>query len=400
MNKIEVNHLTKIFGSHPQQGLKRLKNGEQKSGILKKTGMTVGVNQASFAVKPGEIFVIMGLSGSGKSTLIRLVNRLIEPTDGEVLIDGEEITKMDKHTLIETRRKKLGMVFQKFGLLPHKTIMNNVAYGLEIQGIEREKREKIALETIEDVGLKGYEDSYPSELSGGMQQRVGIARALANDTDILLMDEAFSALDPIIRKEMQDELLKIQNKLGKTVLFITHDLDEALKLGDRIAIMKDGKIVQIGTSEEILENPADDYVSNFVKDVDRSKVLEASHVMKKPEVLLSYKDGPRLAVRKMEEASVSSIFVTDKEKNFKGLLTIDDAVKAYQNNISMEEMLITEDVYTTSPDTPLNDLIGIAANVKYPIVIVEDGKLLGIVSRVSILSGLVLGKEKDEVESI
>ncbi|MFD1173993.1 quaternary amine ABC transporter ATP-binding protein [Oceanobacillus picturae] len=400
MNKIEVNHLTKIFGSHPQQGLKRLKNGEQKNGILKKTGMTVGVNQASFAVKPGEIFVIMGLSGSGKSTLIRLVNRLIEPTDGEVLIDGEEITKMDKHTLIETRRKKLGMVFQKFGLLPHKTIMNNVAYGLEIQGIEREKREKIALETIEDVGLKGYEDSYPSELSGGMQQRVGIARALANDTDILLMDEAFSALDPIIRKEMQDELLKIQNKLGKTVLFITHDLDEALKLGDRIAIMKDGKIVQIGTSEEILENPADDYVSNFVKDVDRSKVLEASHVMKKPEVLLSYKDGPRLAVRKMEEASVSSIFVTDKEKNFKGLLTIDDAVKAYQNNISMEEMLITEDVYTTSPDTPLNDLIGIAANVKYPIVIVEDGKLLGIVSRVSILSGLVLGKEKDEVETI
>ncbi len=400
MNKIEVNHLTKIFGSHPQQGLKRLKNGEQKNGILKKTGMTVGVNQASFAVKPGEIFVIMGLSGSGKSTLIRLVNRLIEPTDGEVLIDGEEITKMDKHTLIETRRKKLGMVFQKFGLLPHKTIMNNVAYGLEIQGIEREKRERIALETIEDVGLKGYEDSYPSELSGGMQQRVGIARALANDTDILLMDEAFSALDPIIRKEMQDELLKIQNKLGKTVLFITHDLDEALKLGDRIAIMKDGKIVQIGTSEEILENPADDYVSNFVKDVDRSKVLEASHVMKKPEVLLSYKDGPRLAVRKMEEASVSSIFVTDKEKNFKGLLTIDDAVKAYQNNISMEEMLITEDVYTTSPDTPLNDLIGIAANVKYPIVILEDGKLLGIVSRVSILSGLVLGKEKDEVETI
>ncbi len=395
-----MNHLTKIFGSHPHQGLKRLKNGEQKSGILKKTGMTVGVNQASFAVKPGEIFVIMGLSGSGKSTLIRLVNRLIEPTDGEVLIDGEDITKMDKHTLIETRRKKLGMVFQKFGLLPHKTIINNVAYGLEIQGIEREKREKIALETIEDVGLKGYEDSYPSELSGGMQQRVGIARALANDTDILLMDEAFSALDPIIRKEMQDELLKIQNKLGKTVLFITHDLDEALKLGDRIAIMKDGKIVQIGTSEEILENPADDYVSNFIKDVDRSKVLEASHVMKKPEVLLSYKDGPRLAVRKMEEASVSSIFVTDKEKNFKGLLTIDDAVKAYQNNISMEEMLITEDVYTTSPDTPLNDLIGIAANVKYPIVIVEDGKLLGIVSRVSILSGLVLGKEKDEVETI
>ncbi|WP_138419955.1 quaternary amine ABC transporter ATP-binding protein [Aquibacillus sediminis] len=399
MNKIEVNNLTKIFGSHPQQGLKRLKNGEQKDEILDQTGMTVGVNQASFAVEPGEIFVIMGLSGSGKSTLIRLVNRLIEPTDGEVLIDGEDITKMDKNALIDTRRKQLGMVFQKFGLLPHKTILHNVAYGLEIQGVDKAEREKKALETIEDVGLKGYEDSYPSQLSGGMQQRVGIARALANDTDILLMDEAFSALDPIIRSEMQDELLKIQAKLGKTVLFITHDLDEALKLGDRIAIMKDGRIVQIGTSEEILENPANDYVSNFVKDVDRSKVLEASHVMKRPEVLLSYKDGPRVAVRKMEEAGVSSIFVTDKEKNFKGLLTIDDAIKAYQNNTSMEEVLITEDIYSTPPDTPLNDLIGIAADVKYPIVILEDGKLLGIVSRVSILSGLVLGKEKDEVIS-
>ncbi|MFD2657634.1 quaternary amine ABC transporter ATP-binding protein [Gracilibacillus thailandensis] len=399
MNKIEVNNLTKIFGSHPQQGLKRLKNGEQKSEILEKTGMTVGVNQASFAVKPGEIFVIMGLSGSGKSTLIRLVNRLIEPTDGEVFIDGEDITKMDKNTLIDTRRKKLGMVFQKFGLLPHKTILANVAYGLELQGVNKQEREQKAQETIKDVGLSGYEDSYPSQLSGGMQQRVGIARALANDTDILLMDEAFSALDPIIRKEMQDELLKIQNKLGKTVLFITHDLDEALKLGDRIAIMKDGRIVQIGTSEEILENPANDYVSNFVKDVDRSKVLEASHVMKKPEVLLTYKDGPRVAVRKMEEAGVSSIFVTDKEKNFKGLITIDDAVKAYQNNIPMEEVLITDNIYSTSPATPLNDLIGIAADVKYPIVVVEDEKLLGIVSRVSILSGLVLGKEKDEVES-
>ncbi|MBM7572908.1 quaternary amine ABC transporter ATP-binding protein [Aquibacillus albus] len=400
MNKIEVNHLTKIFGSHPQQGLERLKKGEQKSEILEKTGMTVGVNQASFAVKPGEIFVIMGLSGSGKSTLIRLVNRLIEPTDGEVLIDGEDITKMDKKSLINTRRKKLGMVFQKFGLLPHKTILDNVAYGLEIQDVSKEEREKKALETIEDVGLKGYENSYPSQLSGGMQQRVGIARALANDTDILLMDEAFSALDPIIRSEMQDELLKIQDKLDKTVLFITHDLDEALKLGDRIAIMKDGKIVQIGTSEEILENPANDYVSNFVKDVDRSKVLEASHVTKKPKVVLSYKDGPRVAVRKMEEAGISSIFVTDKDKNLKGLLTIDDAVKAYQNNISMEEVLISDDIYTTSPDTPLNDLIGVAADVKYPIAIVEEGKLLGIVSRVSILSGLVLGKEKDEVGTV
>ncbi|WP_117170390.1 quaternary amine ABC transporter ATP-binding protein [Paraliobacillus sediminis] len=397
MNKIEVNNLTKIFGAHPQQGLKRLKNGEQKDEILEKTGMTVGVSQASFSIKTGEIFVIMGLSGSGKSTLIRLVNRLIEPTDGEVLIDGEDITKMNKATLIETRRKKLGMVFQKFGLLPHKNIVDNVAYGLEIQGVKKEEREKKALQTIVDVGLKGYETSYPSQLSGGMQQRVGLARALTNDTDILLMDEAFSALDPIIRKEMQDELLKLQDKLGKTVLFITHDLDEALKLGDRIAIMKDGRIVQVGTSEQILENPANDYVSNFVKDVDRSKVLEASHVMKKPEVLMTYKDGPRVAVRKMEEAGASSIFVVDKEKNFKGLLTIDDAIRAYEETISMEEVLIVEGIHSTSKDTALNELIGIAVDTKYPIVVIEDGKLLGIISRVSILAGLVLGKEKTEV---
>ncbi|MCL7748985.1 quaternary amine ABC transporter ATP-binding protein [Halalkalibacter alkaliphilus] len=399
MNKIEVNHLTKIFGSHPKQGLKSLKSGEQKADILKKTGMTVGVNQASFSVKAGEIFVIMGLSGSGKSTLIRLVNRLIEPTDGEILIDGEDITKMDKKTLIETRRQKLAMVFQQFGLLPHRTVLTNVAYGLEIQGVDKAEREEKALKSIEDVGLKGYEESLPSQLSGGMQQRVGLARALANDSDILLMDEAFSALDPLIRKEMQDELLHLQNKLGKTILFITHDLDEALKLGDRIAIMKDGQIVQVGTAEEILENPANEYVSNFVKDVDRSKVLEASHVMKKPEVLTTYKDGPRVAVRKMEEAGASSIFVVDKQKNFQGLLTIDDAIKAYKENIPMEDVLINSAVHCADPTTPLNDLIGIAAETKYPIVVVEDGKLLGIISRVSILSGLVLGKEKDEVVS-
>ena len=276
MPKIEIKNLTKIFGSQPQQGLKLLEDGEQKDEILKKTGMTVGVDKASFTVQDGEVFVIMGLSGSGKSTLIRLVNRLIEPTSGEVLIDGENLTKMDTKSLIETRRKKLGMVFQNFGLLPHRTVLSNVAYGLEIQDVNKEQREAKALKVIEDVGLKGYEDSYPSELSGGMQQRVGIARALTNDTDILLMDEAFSALDPIIRKEMQDELINLQSKLGKTILFITHDLDEALKLGDRIAIMKEGQIVQIGTSEEILENPANEYVSKFVRDVDRSKVLKAS----------------------------------------------------------------------------------------------------------------------------
>ncbi|ANU14301.1 quaternary amine ABC transporter ATP-binding protein [Planococcus halocryophilus] len=393
MNKIEVNNLTKIFGSNPQQGLKRLLNGDQKEDILAETGMTVGVNKASFSVEAGEFFVIMGLSGSGKSTLIRLVNRLIEPTSGEVLIDGQNIVEMGKNELIETRRKKLGMVFQQFGLFPHRTVLQNVAYGLEIQGVKKEERNNRAQKSIEDVGLQGYEQSYPKELSGGMQQRVGLARALANDSDILLMDEAFSALDPLIRKEMQDELLNLQNKLGKTILFITHDLDEALKLGDRIAIMKNGEIVQVGTADEILENPANEYVSNFVKDVDRSKVLMASHVMKKPAVHMMDKSGALAAVRKMEDAGASSIFVVDKENNFKGLLTIDNAINAYKKELAIETVLI-EDIHEISPDTPLNDLFGVAVEAKYPLAVIENGKLLGIVSRVSILSGLVLGKEE------
>ncbi|WP_394121576.1 glycine betaine/L-proline ABC transporter ATP-binding protein [Planococcus donghaensis] len=393
MKKIEVNNLTKIFGSHPQQGLKRLIDGEQKENILAETGMTVGVNQASFSVEAGEFFVIMGLSGSGKSTLIRLVNRLIEPTSGEVLIDGQNIVEMGKNELIETRRKKLGMVFQQFGLFPHRTVLQNVAYGLEIQGVKKEERNKRAQRSIEDVGLHGYENSYPKELSGGMQQRVGLARALANDSDILLMDEAFSALDPLIRKEMQDELLNLQNKLGKTILFITHDLDEALKLGDRIAIMKNGEIVQVGTADEILENPANEYVSNFVKDVDRSKVLMASHVMKKPAVHMADKSGALAAVRKMEEVGASSIFVVDKDNNFKGLLTIDNAISAYKSGLPIENVLI-EDIHEISPETPLNDLFSVAVEAKYPLAVVENGKLLGIVSRVSILSGLVLGKKE------
>ncbi|BAC12955.1 glycine betaine/L-proline ABC transporter ATP-binding protein [Oceanobacillus iheyensis] len=396
MNKIEVNQLTKIFGSHSKKGLQLLEEGYTKDEILKKSGNTVGVNNVSFDVKSGEFFVIMGLSGSGKSTLIRLINRLIEPTNGSINIDGDDITKMNKEQLIETRRNKLGMVFQNFGLFPHRTVINNVSYGLEIQGVSKEERNKKAYKSIEDVGLKGYENSYPNELSGGMQQRVGLARALANDTDILLMDEAFSALDPLIRKEMQDELLKLQNTLNKTILFITHDLDEALKLGDRIAIMKDGEIVQVGTSEEILENPANEYVSNFVKDVDRSKVLDAGTVMRKPEVLTTYKDGPRMAVRKMEEVGASSIFVVDRQDHYKGLLTIDDAIRSYKEDIPMEDVLQTE-IYQTTPSTPLSDLIGIAADTKYPIAVVEEDKLVGIVSRVSILSGLVLGKENAEV---
>ncbi|WP_202079759.1 quaternary amine ABC transporter ATP-binding protein [Caldalkalibacillus salinus] len=398
MNKIEVKGVTKIFGSKPKEAIKRLEKGESKEKIFAETGMTVGVNQANFDVKEGELFVIMGLSGSGKSTLIRLINRLIEPTNGEIHIDGENIVNMDKTDLMNTRRKKLGMVFQRFALFPHRSVLKNVEYGLEIQGVDKEEREEKARQSLEVVGLKGQEDNKPDQLSGGMQQRVGLARALANDADILLMDEAFSALDPLIRKEIQDELLQLQSTLKKTILFITHDLDEALKLGDRIAMMKDGKIVQIGTPEEILTEPANEYVSTFVQDVDRSKVLLASNIMKRPDVLTTMKDGPRVAIRKMEEKGLSSIFVVDKEKNLKGLLTIDAAVKAVKEGGWVEDLLIN-DYPTTSPDTPLHELIGIAAETKYPIAVVEGEKLKGIIVRVSILSGLALGKEEDEEPS-
>lgn len=395
MGKVVVENITKVFGSNKSHALKSLEEGKSKDTILKETGATIGVNQVSFSVNEGEIFVIMGLSGSGKSTLIRIINRLIEPTQGNVYIDGTDITKIDKKELNDIRRKKLGMVFQNFGLLPHRSVVSNVAYGLEIQGVNKEDREAKAKSTLERVGLSGYENSLPNELSGGMQQRVGLARALANDSDILLMDEAFSALDPIIRNDMQDELLQLQDSIKKTILFITHDLDEALKIGDRIAIMKDGCIVQIGTSEDILTNPANDYVSNFVKDVDRSKVLTAENIMKKTDVIATWKDGPRVAIRKMEEKGISSIFVVDKEKNLKGLLTIDAALEAVKKNKWVEEMLIT-DYCTTQLDTPLSDLIPIAAETKYPIAVVKNDKLLGIIVRVSILSGLVLGKENGE----
>ncbi len=389
-----MKNLTKVFSSHTstEEAMRRLKQGQDKTKILAETGSTVGVNQVSFDVKEGELFVIMGLSGSGKSTLIRLINRLIEPTTGEIYIDDENIAQMDKNELIMTRRKKLGMVFQNFALLPHRTVLSNVEYGLEIQGISKHSREKTAKRALETVGLSGYEDSYPDQLSGGMKQRVGLARALANGSDILLMDEAFSALDPLIRSEMQDELILLQSQLKKTVLFITHDLDEALKLGDRIAIMKDGNLIQVGTPEEILTYPADDYVSAFIRDIDRSKVLTAEHVMKKPDVITTWRDGARIAIKKMNDAGLSSIFVVDRERKLKGLLTIDSAIEALNNNKWVEEMLI-QHFHSTAPDTPLQDLIPVAAQTKYPIAVVENGQLKGIIVRVTILAGLIRGNE-------
>ena len=385
--KIEVKDATKIFGRQSKRAAQLLREGKTKAEILKASGATVGVNNASFDVYEGEIFVIMGLSGSGKSTLVRLFNRLIEPTMGHILLDGEDIVQMNKEQLRKVRRKKIGMVFQNFALFPHKTILQNTEYGLEIQGVSKEEREAQAKESLRLVGLAGYEDQLPSQLSGGMQQRVGLARALANNPDILLMDEAFSALDPLIRRDMQDELLQLHSDMGKTIIFITHDLDEALRIGDRIALMRDGEIVQIGTPEEILMSPSNEYVERFVEDVDLSKVLTAAHIMKRADTV-QIDRGPRVALRLMKQLRISSIYVVDKSGRLLGAVTAQDADNATENNQSLEEVLIT-DVLRIPEDRVLTELFDIVSTATIPVAVVdEENRLKGIIIRGALIGAL------------
>ena len=330
MSKIEINNVYKIFGSNPSKILPMVKDGATKDEILENTGHTVGLDNVSLKIEEGETFVCMGLSGSGKSTLIRHLNRLIDPTDGEILIEGTNVMNLNKEQLIEFRRHKMSMVFQRFGLFPHKTVIQNVGYGLEMQGKAEEERNKISMEKINAVGLNGFENQYPAQLSGGMQQRVGLARALATDTDIMLMDEAFSALDPLIRSDMQKQLIDLQSQLKKTIVFITHDLDESLRLGDHIGILNAGKLVQVGTPEEIIMNPADDYVKAFVKDVNRAKVIKAKIIMKKPNEVSNIDKSNVIKVHEdqfIEEflpqivCSNSNCEVVDKTGNIKGYIT-------------------------------------------------------------------------------
>ena len=332
MSKIEIKNVYKIFGNSPTEVLPMVKNGANKEEVLEKTGHTVGLDNVSLSIEEGETFVCMGLSGSGKSTLIRHLNRLIDPTDGDIIVDGTNIMELDEQQLIDFRKHELSMVFQRFGLFPHKTVIENVSYGLEIQGIEIEERKKKAMAQIESVGLQGFEDQYPSQLSGGMQQRVGLARALATNPEILLMDEAFSALDPLIRSDMQNQLIELQAKLKKTIVFITHDLDESLRLGDHIGILNGGRLVQAGTPEEIIMSPADDYVEAFVKDVNRAKVLRAKTVMVKANEF-DCKDLKLSDVFKVDESSYieqflpkvladrCTIMVVDKMGDTKGYIT-------------------------------------------------------------------------------
>lgn len=397
MEKLKIEHVTKIFGKQTANALKLVEQQKSKTEILEKTGATVGVYDANFTVNEGEIFVIMGLSGSGKSTLIRLLNRLIDPTSGKIYIDGQNITALNKGELQNIRRQKMSMVFQNFGLFPHRTILENTEYGLEVRGISKEERRLKAEKALQNAGLLAYKDQYPSQLSGGMQQRVGLARALANDPEILLMDEAFSALDPLIRKDMQDELLELQANVQKTIIFITHDLNEALRIGDRIAIMKDGKIMQIGTGEEILTNPANDYIRTFLEDVDRSKVLTAENVMVRPMTVNVENDGPTVALKRMREEEISVLIAVDKLRNFKGYITANDALEGAKNGLKSVQSFVKTDMPIVDSTTLIQDILPIISDSPTPVAVVDEGKLRGILIRGVIIESLASSSQGGEL---
>ena len=377
MSKIEIKDLYLVFGNEKQKAVKMLKEGKTKSEILKATGCTVAVKDANLSINEGEIFVIMGLSGSGKSTLLRCINRLIRPTSGEVIINGTD------------------------GLLPHRSVLHNIAFGLELQGVKKGEREQKAMESMQLVGLKGYENQMVSELSGGMQQRVGLARALANNPEVLLMDEAFSALDPLIRVQMQDELLTLQSKMKKTIVFITHDLSEAIKLGDRIAIMKDGEIVQIGTSEEILTEPANAYVERFVENVDRSKIITASSVMvDKPIVARLKKEGPEVLIRKMRERNLTVLPVVDSNNLLVGEVRLNDLLKLRKEQIRSIESVVRHEVHSVLGDTVLEDILPLMTKTNSPIWVVNENREFEGVVPLSSLIIEVTGKDKEEINEI
>lgn len=398
-NILEVKNLTKIFGKKQKAALEMVKQGKSKTEILEKTGATVGVYDASFEIKEGEIFVIMGLSGSGKSTLVRMLNRLIDPSSGNIYLDGKDIAKMNVEDLRNIRRHDINMVFQNFGLFPHRTILENTEFGLEMRGVSKEERTTLAEKALDNAGLLPFKDQYPSQLSGGMQQRVGLARALANSPKILLMDEAFSALDPLIRREMQDELLDLQDTNKQTIIFISHDLNEALRIGDRIALMKDGEIMQIGTGEEILTNPANDFVREFVEDVDRSKVLTAQNIMIKPLTTVLEIDGPQVALTRMHREEVSMLMATNRRRQLLGSLTADAAIEARKKDLPLSEV-IDKDVVTVSKDTVITDIMPLIYDSSAPIAVTDDNdRLLGVIIRGRVIEALANVQDETVVES-
>ena len=388
-NQIEVRNLWKVFGSRPDRAFQPQYADASRAEIQEALGLVVGLRDVSFNVDRGQIFVVMGLSGSGKSTLVRCLIRLIEATQGEVRFDGDDILKYSSDQLLEFRREKIAMVFQHYGLLPHRRVLDNVAYGLEIRGVDKSERYAAAEEAIETVGLKGWESYFPSEMSGGMQQRVGLARALAVQSDVLLMDEPFSGLDPLIRREMQDELISLQTEIHKTIVFITHDLNEALKIGDRIAIMRDGEIVQEGSPEEIVTLPADDYVSSFIQDVSRAKVIQAKVIMQDPDAVVHDWQGPRAALHTMKEYDTDVLFVLGHDNILKGILTEDHAARLARQKVEKLQGVELGEVMSAQPDDYIEDLIPMAAQTEHPIAVTnEQGRLMGEVHRGALLMGM------------
>lgn len=388
---VEVRNLWKIFGVRANEILAdpALRNASKKE-VLARTGCVVGLRDVSFQVQRGEFFVLMGLSGSGKSTLIRCIIRLAEPTSGSVIINGEDIAAVDEARLSEVRRYTTGMVFQHFGLLPHRTVIDNVAYGLKVRGMSVEERYERARVYIEKVGLKGWENYLPAALSGGMQQRVGIARALTGDPEILLLDEPFSGLDPLIRRQMQDELLELQAELKKTLLFVTHDLHEALKVGGRIAIMRDGEIIQVGTPEDVITNPSDAYVRQFVQDASPSKVLTARTVMEQPPVLLYSWQGPKAALQILRDANMDSAFVVTRKARLLGMVTVERLVQLIRRRGTFLRDALDPDIMTCGADAVVDDLVPLVASTRYPVAVVDgESRFLGEVYVSTILASMI-----------
>ncbi len=388
--KVEVKNLTKVFGKTPKKMLKHLEAGISKEDLLKKRGHTVGINNVSFEVEEGETFVIMGLSGSGKSTLIRCLNLLNKPTAGEILVNGENILAYDPKELRAFRQNKIAMVFQHFGLFNHRTVLENIEFGLEIRGVPKEQRFKIATDALNSVGLTGWGDSYIGSLSGGMKQRVGLARALANDPEILLMDEPFSALDPLIRGDMHEELLDLQSELKKTIIFITHDVNEAFLLGDRIAVLKDGDLIQVGTQEDFFENPANEYIENFIKDIDRTRVLKAENIMRRARLRATLSMSPKVLINEMEEKDMDFCFVVDEHRVLKGLVTVDDAMRAVQQKLKIKDVVQHDIIRTVPLGAYIKDIVNEVMETEYPLAVInEKNQLRGVIRRSAILRALV-----------
>lgn len=389
--KLEVKNLYKVFGEHPQRAFKYIEKGISKEKLLQKTGLSLGVKDACLAIEEGEIFVIMGLSGSGKSTMVRLLNRLIEPTRGQVLIDGIDIAKISESELREVRKNKISMVFQSFALMPHMTVLNNTAFGMELAGMPVTERHKKALDALRQVGLENYAQAYPDELSGGMRQRVGLARALAINPDILLMDEAFSALDPLIRTEMQDELVKLQAKHQRTIVFISHDLDEAMRIGDRIAIMQGGEVIQVGTPDDILNNPVNDYVRHFFRGVDISQVFSAKDIARRNPAGLLRKTtgfGPRSALKLLQDGDREYGYIIERGQKFLGIVSIDSLKAALATGEGLDRAFL-ESPTAVPADTSLSDLLSHVGQAPCAVPVVgEESQYVGIISKGMLLQAL------------